>query len=70
MNNSLSSRIFGFVINSNIGVLKCIKEAFDSEKILDNYGGLMMTGLFFIQIIATMLYIYIKVNNINNIYFL
>ena len=67
LNNSLSSQIFGFIINSNIGVLKCIKEAFDFEKIMDNYGGLMMTGLFFIQIIATILYIYIKANNINNI---
>ncbi len=58
LNNSLSSQIFGFIINSNIGVLKCIKEAFDFQKIMDNYGGLMMTGLFFIQIIATIFYIY------------
>ena len=56
LNNSLTSEIFGFIMNSNIGVLKCIKEAFTPKLIMDNYGGIMMIGFFLIQTAATIFF--------------
>ena len=56
MESSISKELFGFILNSNLEVLKCIKKALNIQFIWDNYGGLIMCGLFFIQIIATILY--------------
>ena len=56
LNNSLTSEIFGFIMDSNVGILKCIKEAFTSKLIINNYGGLMMIGLFLIQTTTTIFF--------------
>ena len=58
LDNPLSNEVFGVLTNSNIEVLKCIKKAFNKKLIFKNYGGLMMVGLIFIQIISS---IFIKI---------
>ena len=58
LDNPLSNEVFGVLTNSNIEVLKCIKKAFDKKLIFKNYGGLMMVGLIFIQLISS---IFIKI---------
>ena len=74
--NPLSNEVFGVLTNSNIDVLKCIKYAFNMKLIFKNYGGLMMVGFIFIQIIATVFikiqmkvvkrFIYTFINQIKN----
>ena len=53
LDNPLSNEVFGVLTNSNIEVLKCIKKAFNIKLMFKNYGGLMIIGLIFIQIICT-----------------
>ena len=58
LDNPLSNEVFGVLTNSNIEVLKCIKKAFNTKLIIKNYGGLMMVGIIFVQIINT---VFIKI---------
>ena len=58
LDNPLSNEVFGVLTNSNIGVLKCIKQAFDKKIVFKNYGGLMMIGLITIQIVCA---VFIKI---------
>ena len=53
MTSPLSNGFFEFISNSNLGVIKCITEAFYYKLIFKNYGGLMMAGLFAIQIVIS-----------------
>ena len=53
LDNPLSNEVFGVITNSNLEVLKCIKKAFNKNLILRNYGGLMMVGVFLVQIVIT-----------------
>ena len=52
LDNPISNEFFGFITNSNIEVLKCIKKAFNKKRVFKNYGGLMMVGILIVQIIA------------------
>ena len=58
LDNPLSNEVFGVLTNSNIGVLKCIKQAFEKKIVFKNYGGLMMIGLITIQIVCA---VFIKI---------
>ena len=58
LDNPLSNEVFGVLTHSNVEVLKCIKKAFDKKLIFKNYGGLMMVGLIFVQIILS---IFVKI---------
>ena len=53
LDNPLSNEMFGIITNSNLEVLKCIKKAFNIHLIFKNYGGLMMIGIYLVQIIIT-----------------
>ena len=53
LDNPLSNEVFGLITNSNIEVLKCIKKAFNIKIVFRNYGGLMMIGVFIVQVILT-----------------
>ena len=53
LDNPLSNEVFGLITNSNIEVLKCIKKAFNLKIVFRNYGGLMMIGIFIVQVILT-----------------
>ena len=64
LDNPLSNEVFGFIKNSNLGVLKCFKQAFNDKFILINYGGLMMLGIFFVQIITSIIFIKCQRKNI------
>ena len=52
LDNPISNEVFGVITNSNIEVLKCIKKAFNKNRVFKNYGGLMMVGILVVQIIA------------------
>ena len=58
LDNPLSNEVLGVLANSNVEVLKCIKKAFNTKLMVKNYGGLMMVGLIFVQIIST---VFIKI---------
>ena len=58
LDNPISNEVFGVITNSNIEVLKCIRKAFNIKLIFKNYGGLLMVGVLFVQIIST---IFIKI---------
>ena len=58
LDNPLSSEILGFITESNVDTLKCIKEAFNYEYFYHNYGGIMMISLFVVQIIASFIYLF------------
>ena len=76
LDNPLSNEVFGVLTNSNIEVLKCIKQAFDKKQVFKNYGGLMMVSLIIIQIVCAIFvkigvrkvdrFIYTFVNNLKN----
>lgn len=53
LDNPLSNEVFGLITNSNIEVLKCIKKAFNIKIVFRNYGGLMMIGIFIVQVVLT-----------------
>ena len=53
LDNPISNEVFGVITNSNIEVLKCISQAFNKNLVFKNYGGLMMIGIFFVQMIIT-----------------
>ena len=53
LDNPLSNEVFGVITNSNIEVLKCIKNAFNLKVVFKNYGGMMMVGILVVQIIST-----------------
>ena len=58
LDNPFSSEILGFITESNVDTLKCIKEAFNYEYFYHNYGGIMMISLFVVQIIASLIYLF------------
>ena len=58
LDNPISNEVFGVITNSNIEVLKCIRKAFNIKLIFKNYGGLLMVGVLFVQIIST---IFVKI---------
>ena len=60
LDNPISNEVFGIITNSNLEVLKCIKKAFNIHLVLKNYGGLMMVGIYIVQIIIT---VFIKYQN-------
>ena len=60
LDNPISNEVFGFITNSNLEVLKCIKKAFNSNLIITNFGGLLMIVIYFVQIITS---IFIKIQN-------
>ena len=65
LDNPISNEVFGVITNSNIEVLKCIQQAFNIKLIFGNYGGLMMIGIFVVQIIAT-IFIKIQIKQVRN----
>ena len=66
LNNSLSGGFFSVLVNSNIGVVKCTKEAFNPELLLNNYGGLMMAAFYVIQIFSLLSFICYHSNVLRN----
>ena len=58
--NPISNEVFGFIKDSNLEVLTCIKNAFNIKLIINNYGGMAMIGIYFTQIILT---VFIKIQN-------
>ena len=53
LNNPLSNEYLKIITDSNLEVLKCLKKALDMNLIMNNYGGLTMFGIYFIQIISS-----------------
>ena len=45
-----------FIYLTNINVIKCYKDLFKNEYFIKNYGGFIILGLIFIQIICTLVY--------------
>ena len=58
LDNPFSSEILGFITESNVDTLKCIREAFNIEYFYHNYGGIMMISFIGVQIIASFIYFF------------
>ena len=65
LDNPISNEVFGVITNSNLEVLKCITKAFNRKLFFKNYGGLMMIGIFFSQIIITV-FIKFQIKQVRN----
>ena len=58
--NTLLEETFGdlndIIINSNLDVLKCFKDVFKSKNIKKSYGGFIILGIFFLEIIFSFIF--------------
>ncbi len=57
MNNPFISNIQEFFFNSNLDVLKCITKVFERENLISSFGGFIVLGFFFMQIICLFCFI-------------
>ena len=68
MDSPLSSDTFAFITDSNLGILKCIKDAFNTTAILYKYGVVIIAGIYIVEIILAIFIKYQSKKVKNKIY--